>query len=210
MPKHTKESKYIKETKPIKESKHIKESKPRKRIKAHKRTKTNKQIQSHKRIEAHIKIETLKGDGDNSGNYILINDNFLNQNPSEPAPFSLNSSIHIQNSELPSLTEIRNIIFAPPEKVRKPFIVRNYSKETENSKTNSISCEEFNNLGKTVMKPKNDLLNKKTERKNYENDINEENFPQIETNKKDKNEDKFINEEELNKNNLMNKILKPF
>lgn len=29
------------------------------------------------------------------------------------------------------------------------------------------------------MKPKNDLLNKKTERKNYENDINEENFPQI-------------------------------
>ena len=60
------------------------------------------------------------------------------------------------------------------------------------------------------MKPKNDLLNKKTERKNYENDINEENFPQIETNKKDKNEDKFINEEELNKNNLMNKILKPF
>ena len=184
--------------------------KAHKRIKAHKRTKTHKRIESHKRIEPHIKIETLKGDGDNSGNYILINDNFLNQNPSEPAPFSLESSIHIQNSELPSLTEIRNIIFAPPEKVRKPFIVRHYSKETENSKTNSISCEEFNNLGKTVMKPKNDLLNKKTERKNYENDINEENFPQIETNKKDKNEDKFINEEELNKNNLMNKILKPF
>ena len=60
------------------------------------------------------------------------------------------------------------------------------------------------------MKPKNDLLNKKTERKNYENDINEENFPQIETDKRDKNEEKFINEEELNKNNLMNKILKPF
>ena len=107
--------------------------KAHKRIKAHKRTKTHKRIESHKRIEAHIKIETLKGDGDNLGNYILINDNFLNQNPSRLTPFSLDSSIHIQNSELPSLTEIRNIICAPPEKVRKPIIVRHYSKETENS-----------------------------------------------------------------------------
>ena len=161
-------------------------------------------------MESHKEIETLKEDGNNSGNSILINDNFLNQNSSEPDPSSLESSIYIQNIGLPSITEIKNIIYPPPEKVRKPFIVRNYSKKTENSKTNSESCKEFNNLGITDIKPKNDYLNRKTERVNNENDINEENFPQIETNKNNKNEVKFINEEGLNKNNLMNNILKPF
>ena len=161
-------------------------------------------------MESHKEIETLKEDGNNSGNSILINDNFLNQNSSEPDLSSLESSIYIQNIGLPSITEIKNIIYPPPEKVRKPFIVRNYSKKTENSKTNSESCKEFNNLGITDIKPKNDYLNRKTERVNNENDINEENLHQIETNKNNKNEDKFINEEGLNKNNLMNNILKPF
>ena len=101
-------------------------------------------------MESHKEIETLKEDGNNSGNSILINDNFLNQNSSEPDPSSLESSIYIQNIGLPSITEIKNIIYPPPEKVRKPFIVRNYSKKTENSKTNSESCKEFNNLGITM------------------------------------------------------------
>ena len=158
-------------------------------------------------------IEIVKDEGKTSGKRVSIQEDFPNQNPSESA---LSSYQSFTLGEILSPTEVQNIIFGPPtdgKEKPKTFIVSQNSKKSKKTKTNPQSCENFNYLETTDIKPKNDYLNKKRKKDNLEEDTIPENFPQTEINKKAKKEDtedNFINGGEKNNNNLMNSILKPF
>ena len=97
---------------------------------------------------------------------MFIHEKFMNQSPFISA-FSSPDTIIVEIS-LP--TEINNF---DSDSKKKPFTftLRKYSSENVE---NSNSCEDFDNLRKNDTKPDNNFVNKKRERDDYEEDINQE------------------------------------